>query len=168
MEQYFEITKDSNHYQEYIDFQSKRKSAIKAIDSFSEAHGINSNGFMIWDGYFWVAATDDVVKKFSNQLRNIRYKGCCAFKKNSSIGKAFAESGITMPSKPFVPFFFPDCPGYGDFSTRLFEYSDRVYCSIAEPTLSALKSPTGFIEMKASEFFKIIEEAEGRNNDEHR
>lgn len=161
MEQYFEITKESKHYQEYFDYQSKHKSATKAIDDFSEAHGIKSNGFMIWDGYFWVIATDDVVKKFSSQIRNVRYKGCCSFKKNSPIGKAFAKANISMPKKPFVPFFFNDCPGYGNFSTRLFDYKDCVYCSIAEPDLSALNPPAGFIEMKASEFFKIIEEAKG-------
>lgn len=38
MEQYFEITKDSKRYQQYINYQTKRKEAIEAMSKFMEEH----------------------------------------------------------------------------------------------------------------------------------
>lgn len=159
MEQYFEITKDSKRYQQYINYQTKRKEAIEAMSKFMEEHDIPGSKFMLWEGYLWVPETSEIMEKFGKQFRDVRYKGFRAFKKNSVIGRAFAKANISMPQKPFVPFFFNDC-SYGDFSTRLFNYKDGVYCSISAPNLPALKAPQGFVEMKASEFFKVIEEAE--------
>lgn len=159
MERYFEITKNSKHYQGHFDYLTHRKEAIEATSKFMEEYDIPGSIFMIWGDHLWIPETNAFVEKFGEQLRNVRYKNCRSFKKNSPIGKAFTKADISMPLKPFVPFFFDDC--CGEFNTRLFDYENRVYCSIAAPNLSLLKleTPVGFVEMKGSEFFKIIEEA---------
>lgn len=162
MEQYFEITKESKHYQEYYDYDAARSRFADAIRKFNEENGINTDGYIIYDGYYWVDATAETVTKFKSQLRKERLQGCCSFRKNSAIGKAFIASGITKPSKPFVPFSFKDISGFSCRS-RLFSFGKKVYCSIScdYETDKKLECPAGFIEMKASEFFKIIEEAKG-------
>lgn len=47
MEQYFEITKDSKRYQQYINYQTKRKEAIEAMSKFMEEHDIPGSKFML-------------------------------------------------------------------------------------------------------------------------
>lgn len=162
MEQYFEITKDSKHYQQYINYQTKRKEAIEATSKFMKEHDIPGSKFMLWEGYLWVPETSEIMEKFGKQFRDVCYKGCRAFKKNSVIGRAFAKADIHMPPKPFVMDYFHDMPWWcGQINTRLFMYKDKLYCSIAVSEYPALvECPQGFIEMKASEFFKVIEEAE--------
>ena len=87
MEQYFEITKDSKRYQQYINYQTKRKEAIEAMSKFMEEHDIPGSKFMLWEGYLWVPETSEIMEKFGKQFRDVRYKGFRAFKKNSVIGR---------------------------------------------------------------------------------
>lgn len=159
MEQYFEITKDSKHYQEYYDYEAARSRFAEDINKFNEENGINTDGYIIYDGYYWVDATAETITKFKSQLRKERLQGCCSFRKNSAIGKAFIASGIKKPFKPFVPFFFKDVTGFS-CKSRLFGFEGKVYCSISYEANIKLECPVGFAEMKASEFFKVVEEIE--------
>lgn len=47
MERYFEITKDSKHYQEHFDYLIQRKEAIEAMSKFLEEYDIPGSIFMI-------------------------------------------------------------------------------------------------------------------------
>ncbi|WFR64172.1 hypothetical protein P9222_08345 [Paenibacillus amylolyticus] len=59
-----------------------------------------------------------------------------------------------MLRKPYVPFYFRGFGG-GRIRSRLFEIDGTVYCSL-DPFEG--DPPEGFVEMKASEFFKVIED----------
>lgn len=61
MEQYFEITKDSKRYQQYINYQTKRKEAIEAMSKFMEEYDIPGSKFMLWEGYLWVPETSEIM-----------------------------------------------------------------------------------------------------------
>jgi len=49
---------------------------------------------------------------------------------------------------------------YGSTSSRLFAIGDKVYCSFKSEY--NFTNPEGFIELKASEFFKIVEDENER------
>ncbi len=158
MEQYFEITSNSVHYKEYFDYVDKFDKERNEIKKFKEKHNITGDGYMIWKDYLWVMANQENVKNFGSQFKDEIIHGCRPFKKTSEIGKSFKESGIKRADKPFVPFFFPNAEG--KTRTRLFNVENKVYCSIETPYDEKLGAPKGFIEMKASRFFEIIETAE--------
>jgi hypothetical protein len=59
--------------------------------------------------------------------------------------------------RPTVPLYFKTF--FGRSRSRLFLYKDNVYCSM-QADVDSIDTPEGFIEMKGSEFFRIIEEAD--------
>ena len=157
MEQYFEITKDSVYYKEQIKYEEDFRNEKAAVKEFMTTHGIVGSTYMLYKGYFWITDNIENRRKFAGQIRQETYRDYISFKKTSKIGRLFSNSGITRADKPFVPFFFSDCNGRS--RTRLFSIEDKVYCSIEQIDCDErLRCPKGFIEMKASDFYKIIED----------
>ena len=157
MEQYFEITKESVHYEQQLTYEEdfhKEKSAVK---NFMSDYEVKGSGYMLYQGYFWVTDNSENRERFAGQIRKETLNGCISFKKASKVGKAFTDRNIKKAQKPFVPFFFDDC--YGTTKTRIFSVNGKVYCSIEQTDdAERLQCPKGFIEIKASEFYKIIED----------
>lgn len=157
MDQYFEITPESVHHKEYMDYLTDLINEGEAIKQFANENGIEDYGFS--EKLFLAKTGTNEVKTFEKQLAfSKRIAGYIPFRKNSKIGKAFADLNIKHAQKPFVPFFFKKCGNL--MHTRIFEHAGKVYCSIETDLDEKLDCPKDFIEMKASEFFKIIEEIE--------
>lgn len=151
-ENFFEITKDSRHYQEWFDYLKADDEQRTAMRAFAEEHGLNIDVYAIWKGNLWVNPEKNA--KFAEQFLKETVNGLKGIKKTSEIGKAFKKAQIKRAEKPFVPWFFKDC--YGKSKTREFDFESKVYCQI-ESESKITETPKGFIRIKASEFYKVLE-----------
>ena len=159
MEQYFEITKESSHYKEYFDYLEADEACEKSVKSFLDENGIHTDYYAISRDKLWIDDTEENRNQFGSQLTKYGEQGLVAFKKTSKIGKKWTMLNVKKVRKPFVPFFFSDV--YGKSHSRLFHVVKKLYCSIDCPERDTkVNTPQEFIEMKASEFFKIVEEQE--------
>ena len=164
---YFEITKESPHYSEWFDYREAFKKMKIDVRAFAKKHKINIDEYNIFCGKLWVDPVAN--KEFSEQFCKERGRnGFAPFKKTSYIGREFTKSGIKIASKPFVPFFFNI--SYGQSTFREFDFEGKVYCQYNyeyDPECPEVNTPKGFIPMKASEFYAIIEriEEKEKNNE---
>ena len=76
-------------------------------------------------------------------------------KKTSSLGKELKTLGVRRIFKPFVLLFFEET--ILQARVRLFPAGEKVYCSVEHNLEKPLTCPEGFIEMKGSAFYKIME-----------
>lgn len=159
-ENYFEITKESKHYQEWFDYLKADDEQRTEMRAFAKEHGINIDVYAIWKGALWV--NPETNSEFQKHLCKNSVNGLKAFKKTSDIGKAFKEASITIAEKPFVPWFFKGC--YGKHQVREFDYNGKVYCQFNTENEN-VETPKGFIRLKASEFYTALEaKQEAANN----
>ena len=86
------------------------------------------------------------------------------FKKNSEVSKMWIGlvKDIENFDKPRLLFYF-NLIGHR-WKERLFHIGDKLYCSIESD--GEVSTPDFVIEMKASEFYKVIEEEENREKGE--
>lgn len=155
-ENYFEITKDSPHYEEWFNYLKDEGNQRDIIRAFAKEHDINIEEYMIWKDKLWVRP--DLNEAYLSQFSKEREQGTAPFKKTSSIGKAFSKLTIIRAKKPFVPWFFEDY--YGKSQSREFDYEGRVYCQFdTEYEISEI--PNGFIRIKASDFYNVLEQKQG-------
>ncbi len=155
MEQYFEIPNTSNHYKEYFDWFEKDEKNKMHVKNFFKRFDITTNRYAIYDGKLWIEDCKENRNKFGKQLAVKGKNGVVPFKKTSKIGKAWSALNIQEARKPFVGFFFPQC--IGRIRSRLFHVKNKVFCSIECVDYDVQVKNAEFIEMKASEFFKIVE-----------
>ena len=151
-ENFFEITKGSRHYQEWFDYLKADDEQRTAMRAFAKEHGLNIDVYAIWKGNLWVNPEKNA--KFAEQFLKETVNGLKGIKKTSGIGKAFKKAQIKRAEKPFVPWFFKEC--YGKSKTREFDFESKVYCQI-ESESKITETPKGFIRIKASEFYKVLE-----------
>ena len=157
MEQYFEITKESKEYDNYFRYVDDTNIFREIVNNFCNDNNISSDEFGAYDDKFWIVDNSANREQFGSQLAKNSESGMVSFKKNSQIGRAWNKLNVKIPNKPFVPFFFQG--GVGRMKTRLFHVNDKVYCSIKCVDFDMkFTAPVGFVEIKASEFFKIIED----------
>lgn len=157
MEQYFEITRKSIEYDNYFSYLSDSNVCREIVNQFFSDHNITSDTYSVDCGKLWISDNSANREKYGSQLSKDSRSGLTAFKKNSPIGRAWKALNVEVPNKPYVPFFFNG--GLGKIRTRLFHVNDRVYCSIEAVDYDIkFTAPFGFIEMKASEFFKALED----------
>ena len=157
MEQYFEITKKSIEYDNYFSYLSDANVCREIVDKFFTDHNIVSDTYSVDGGKLWISDNSVNRVHFESQLSKDSRNGLVAFRKNSHIGRAWNALSVKVPNKPFVPFFFNG--GLGRMRTRLFHVNERVYCSIEGVDYDMkFTAPVGFVEMKASEFFKVLED----------
>jgi hypothetical protein len=76
-------------------------------------------------------------------------------KKTSPLGKELKTLGVRRIFKPFVLLFFEEM--ISKASVCLFPANGKVYCSLEHTLEKPLTCPEGFIEMKGSAFYKIME-----------
>ena len=151
MNKYFiiEDEKFKSTWSRYKEDLEKLNDAYKQIP---EEYEIESDNYYVTIYTLKVSTTENDKKKFSKSL----CKDGESFKKNSIIAKRFmmliGEKGITSVIKPN---FF----GYGfgcRYSSRLFEQDGILYGSVENST-NEFEIPHGFKEIKASEFYKVVE-----------
>jgi len=167
MERYFEVTKQSNLYNQYMEYKDNQEVMHNISKEFMDTQGIETNEYANQSDKFYIVPTEKDLDKFSKSLCKSVGEGLMAFKTNSKVGKtwvkALEEKQVKIKYKPYVGRSFRNCMGKN--RSRIFAIDSVVYCSF-ENEYDFEDTPEGFVEIKASEFWKIVEDYEGRNNNE--
>lgn len=166
MENYYEVTKQSNLYQEYMDYISNNKEMRKIADEFLIKNEVDTDKYAGTADTFYIIPTEKDLNEFEKFLCKPLENWLRAFKKTSKIGKAWLETleenNIKPMHKPFLQEYFNV---WGQTWNRLFNVGDKVYCSFKSEY--DFKNPEGFEELKLSEFFKIVEDENERRKQLH-
>lgn len=157
-DKYFRIKEGCLLYEDYFAHKADRKKIASAFTEVREKYGIETQEFYLSKKYFRIVPTNNDNKKFADCLKKTSYG---EFKKNSEISKAWIElvKDIEYMEKPRLIFYF-DSLGH-HWKERLFDIDGVLYCSIEGD--GEVSAPDFAEEMKASEFYKIVEDYEERN-----
>ena len=155
MERYMEIRKDCQLYKDYFEWVGNWDAIKKLFNGIKEKYGIEATGFYPCEEVFRVVPTENDNKKFASILKKTSYG---EFKKNTEISKEWVNGvkEIGRIEKPRLIYYF-SLLGHR-WKERLFHIEDKLYCSIESD--GEVSVPKYALEMKASEFYKIIEESE--------
>ena len=155
MDKYFEIKPDCGLYKEYFAHEKAKEKIVDAFNTVREKYGIETKTFCQYKDRFWIKPTENDLERFSGMMKK---DNVGEFRKNSVISKMWVESvkGIVHFDRPELLFYFP-LIGYR-WKERLFHVGEKLYCSIESD--AEFPTPDFAIDMKASEFYKIIEDEE--------
>lgn len=157
MDKYFEIKPDCALYKEYFAHEKAKEKIKAAFEQVREKFGIETTTFSLHKNYLWIKATEKDMEKFSSMMKKNNFG---VFKKNSAPSKMWVElvKDIAHFERPELMFYFP-LIGHR-WKERLFHIGDKLYCSIESD--GDVSVPEFAVEMKASEFYKVIEDAESK------
>ena len=155
MEKYMEIRKGCQLYKDYFEWVGNWDAIKSLFNGIKEKYGLESEGFYPHKDRFRVVPTENDNKKFDSMLKKTSYG---EFKKNTDISKEWI-SGVQEIGRIEKPelFYYFDLLGH-KWRERLFHIGEKLYCSIESD--GEVSVPEFALEMKASEFYKIIEEGE--------
>lgn len=160
MERFF-IVKNEDLIKQVKEFESMRIKINDAFKEFSEKHDIETNRYYQRTDLLRISPTENDIEKFRNQLKVDNE----TFKVKSAMNKEWVElckaNGLTTPERPSWELMRLVGTSLWRFRSRLFSLNDKVYGSL-EIDGSFELPKEDFVELKASEFYKIIEEAEQR------
>lgn len=156
MEKFF-IVKNEVLAKQVKYFESMSKKVNDAFREFAKEHGIETRTYYQKTSQLRIDPSENDIQKFKNQLKIDGE----TFKKNSAINKAWVElckaKELETPSKPvFELANLIDSHDYR-FRCRLFSLNGEVYGSF-ETNADFTLPEEHFMELKASEFYKIIGE----------
>lgn len=154
MEKYYIVTSDSSIYKEYVDYKSMSEKVNAAFVEFAKEQGFETHEYYQSAERLHICPTAGDIDKFGTYFKK-DIPGL--FKKNSFPSKAWINKcqdlGLKSPHKPDLAFEFRV---FGRASSRLFMINNVLYASLKADC--DFDNPVGFKELKASEFFKVIEE----------
>ncbi len=164
MEKYFVVTQDSELNKEYWAYRKNKLKVQELVKTFMEKHNINGQFYSPTNSSLYIETTPENTAQFDEFLKNHNENGLRAFKKNSQITKdwlkTLEDNELEIIHRPTVAWYFDNI--FGKVSSRLFDIDNVVYCSI-QANVTEINCPVGMTEIKASEFFKIIETHEETN-----
>jgi len=159
MKRYYEVTNKSNLYKDYMGYLDNVKLVNELVKDFMDKNNIQSESYATDKTDLYIVPTENDMLKYKNVLSSYvdeLYK----FKGNSKIAKTWKKSlednNLEVQRKPKVPIYF-NSYSYRSLS-NLFSIDGKVYCSLELVDKDFDEVPEGMIEMKASEFYKIIED----------
>lgn len=155
MEQFYEITPQSKRFAECMTYWNESDKQSEKVREFMSNHNIPSPA--LWRGNILY------IKKYSDMSDNnflkktVKDNGSVYYgiKKTSSLGKELKTLRVRRIFKPFVLLFFEET--ILQARVRLFPADGKVYCSVEYNLEKPLTCPEGFIEMKGSAFYEIME-----------
>lgn len=161
MEKYFEVKKDSDFYKRYFDYIDMSDKVNKLFEQFVKDNDIETEEYY---------QNTERLSIIPTQADRIKFKGMFVqnsdtdFKKTAPICKSWVnlckENNLTSPRKPKLLWDSSCKLGSYSTSSRLFHIREKVYGSIDNRCDTDIELTDEFIEMKASEFWKIIEDEE--------
>lgn len=160
MDRYFEIKPDSALYKEYFAHENAGEKIKAAFNEVKEKFGIEATVFFLHKDRFRIAATDKDMEKFSSMMKK---DSAGEFRKNTVISKMWVDlvKDIAHFERPKMIYYVP-LIGHR-WKERLFHVGDKLYCSIESD--GEVSVPDFAVEMKASEFYKVIEDAESEDSE---
>ena len=157
MENYYMIPKQLPLHQEYMDYVENNKTMREISHEFLIDNNIDTKEYASTKDTFYIVPTEKDIEDFGKFLCKEVDGVLRAFKVKSKIGKAWRDNLNEKGVQPYLMMYFNV---YGNTSSRLFAINDEVYCSFKSEY--NFDNPEGFIELKASEFFKIVEDENER------
>lgn len=162
-EKFFIVTDRSGLREEYFQWKNNRVQMIEIAKNFMDENNIETSKYANDSKTFYIVPSSNDIIKFGDSLcKEELHSGLRKFKKTSSVGKAWIallkEKQITPRYKPFVGIYFKNT--FGKHSSRLFDIDNVIYCSFSGEF--EIDTPEGFEEIKASEFYKVIEDYESK------
>lgn len=159
MERYFIVT-DEFLIEQLKEYEIMRKKVEETFKEFKKEVGIETVAYYPTVDVFKIVPTESDLDKFSSMMKVDRE----TFKKNSALNKEWVkickEKDLKTPRKPTWELHDLIGGHIYRFRSRLFSYKDKVYGSFESD--GDFTIPTEhFIELKASEFYKIVEECVG-------
>ena len=161
MEKYFEVKKDSDFYKKYFDYVDMSDKVNELFKQFAKDNDIETKEYY--------QNTDRLII-IPTQEDRIKFKGMfvqnsdTTFKKTAPICKSWInlckENGLVSPRKPNLLWDSSCKLDSYSTSSRLFHIGENVYGSIDNKCDSDIELTDDFIEMKVSEFWKIVEDSE--------
>lgn len=155
MEKFYKVSPDSPVYDEYFEHKEFAAAMCIVYTMFAKEHGIETTRFIPDADRLVIDPTAADKKKFKDQIRQ---QPPGQFKKKSETGKAWValckKKGLVTKRQPFMPFVFNV---FGRSYHRLFDLDGTLYCTFESQ--SRFDNPPHFNEIKASEFYKIMEDA---------
>lgn len=163
MEKFFTVTEGTRLHDEYFTYKTNHKLVNQCAKDFMEKHNMETEKFARSSETFCIIPTENDCKNFGSMFSKDKVNGLSVFKKNSEIGKDWIKTlklqNLCVLHKPMIAFEFSKFAG-GKFTTRLFDIDGILYLSF--DCGYEVETPEGFNELKASEFFKIIEDYDAR------
>lgn len=161
MEKYFIVNENSSLHSQYFKWKQNMHDVNEHIKAFFAKHEIEANKYAPYKNALYIEPTENDKIKFFKMLCKETKNGLCKFKDSSAIRKAWSnliyENKLEILHKPMVGFYFSTI---GHSSSRIFDYDGVLYCSIEAETMGIPSNDKGIIEIKASEFYKVIESIE--------
>lgn len=159
MEKYYIVTEKSSLHKSWFDYKANVGVVNELVKGFIAENGIEASEYYVSDTEIYIVPSEKDVEMFGNSLGATLDNGLRKFKKNSKICKAWVAAlniaKLKVLRKPMVILYFRGIGG--KYRSRIFDQNGVLYCSI-DPADG--KENEGLVEIKASEFFKIIEESE--------
>lgn len=157
MDKYFEIEKGCKLYDDYFKWDEETEKIRKVFNEFASTYKIEAELFMITKNRLFIIPTERDKDSFKEDFTK-RYgeNGLRQFKCRSEIGKAWKRmvADMPIPSKPH--FIRYGLNLYDSYTERLFNVGEKLYGSISS-RYNKFELEDWAKEMKASEFFSIIE-----------
>lgn len=165
-EKFYKVRTESKLYAQYFDWLNSREIVVEALKKFEVENGFETGSTAAWGPHLYLKTTTTNFLKYADQLTKQSVDGglTVKFKKWSEIGKMWAAvaKDLRFIQKPIVG-FFNNAISVGGSSSRIFDYRGEVYCSLEA---NKIEMPENiFVEMKGSEFYKIIELMEQEDDD---
>lgn len=155
MEKYYTVTPGSQVHNEYLEYIAMSDKVNEAFKAFAEEQGIETKEYLPSTENLYICnPTENDKEKFGKYFKKSEPG---FFKKYSVPAKTWIaicrSLNLKSPRKPCLPFYFH---AYGKTRCRLFMLNDVLYSNFESEY--DFKNPEGFEEIKASEFFKVIED----------
>lgn len=157
-EKFYKVRAESGLYAQYFDWVDSREKVVEVLKKFEQENGFEAGSTAAWASNFYLKSTSPDFLKYADQLTKQSVDGGLTFrfKKSSNIGKlwAAASKDLRFLPKPIVG-FYNNAMCVGGSSSRIFDHHGELYCSIEADKIDMPENI--FVEMKGSEFYKIIE-----------
>lgn len=151
---YFEVKNNCALYKDYFEFIDNLTKIKNTFKQLRKEFGIETSNFYLVPTKLHICPTEHDMEKFKEQLKK---NSIGEFKKNSPASARWREL-----TKDFGIFAKPRIFWYmkitGNIKERLFHSGNKLYCSVESTGLCDM--PKWGIKMKASEFYKVLEDLE--------
>lgn len=156
MKKYYIVDKDSEVYKGCLEYEKFKENITRVFCDFADENNIKAKKFLINANRLWIVPESEDIENFDRFMSKTQYG---LFKKNSELSKKWVlkcqENNLKQPEELFIPFLFD---AIGKVKWSLFSVKENVYCTFESDY--DFKTPKNFTEIKARDFYKIMEENE--------
>ena len=159
MDKYFKVNEGSQLHTDYFLWKEGQKKIKEAVKAVCKTFGIETKEFYMTQDRFSIVPTENDFKKYASVMKKSSYG---EFKKTSAVSRMWVER-----VKDIEYFHKPRLFGYIHFnayqwSENLFDIDGVLYGLLKD--VNEVNLPDFVVEIKASEFYKIIEDYEEKQS----